>query len=167
MADVLTYVGEASLTVLLPGIGGALFAAKASLEAQIAALVNFQATVSLSFAAQLAVLAQAQASLEAAIALGLQPPSLDVQIQITAAVALALQLQLQVILDLFNLLANAGVHAYAYDGRADGLGPQLTTALTTGLPGGAGAAEHTNALVLATTVGATWTAMQAIFKTTP
>lgn len=161
----LAYVGEIDMTAVLPGVAAALGTAKIALEAQIAALVGFKAQVSLSFTDQIGILLQAKAALEAAIALGLQPPSLAAQIQITAQVATALQLQLQVILDLFTLFANAGIHVWAYDGAANGLGPALTTALTGGLPSGAGAAEHVDALVLATSIGATWTAMGKVFKT--
>jgi hypothetical protein len=167
MSDVLTYIGEETIEALIPGVVGPLLAAEADLQAKITALLSFSATVSLDISAQIELAGQILASLQLALSLGIQAPSLDVQINIMAALLVAIRLQLQLILDLFALLANAGVHAYAYDGTAAGFGPTVTTALTAGLPGGGGPGEHINALILATSVGLTWSAMAQIFRTTP
>jgi hypothetical protein len=162
MVDTLTYVGEVTIGAAIPGVNGALLAAMADLNARLAALIAFQATVSLDLTAQINLAATISAALSAA----LQPPSLSVQINLVTALIAQLQLQLQVIVDLFSLFANGGLHVYAYTGRADGLGPKVTTALTAGLPGGA-AGDFTTALVLATTVGATAGAMPLVFKMSP
>jgi len=167
MSDTLTYLGEDTIAVWLPGVIGPLIAAQADLQARITALLGFSATVGLDLSHLITLSANILANLQAGLALGLQAPSLTVQINLVASLTLALQLQLQLILDLFGLLANAGVHAYAYDGTAAGFGPEATAAMAAGLPGGGGPTQHINALVLATSIGATWTAMSAVFRVTP
>jgi hypothetical protein len=167
MTDVLTYIGEETIQALLPGVVSPLLAAEADLQAKIAALVGFSATVSLSVGAQITLAESILASLQVALSLGIEAPSIQVQIDAVAALLVAIRAELQLIEDLFGLLAAAGVHAWAYDGTASGFGATLSTALATGLPGGGGPAEHINALVFATSVSATWTAMGEIFRTTP
>jgi hypothetical protein len=64
------------------------------------------------------------------------------------------------------MLGNAGIHAYHYSGQVDDLGSEMATELAGGVPGGA-PTDASNALILVTTVGATWTAMGQIFQVTP
>lgn len=162
MVDTLTYVGELTIGAAIPGVADALIAAEADLNARLSALIAFQATVSLDLSAQIGLAASISAALHAA----LEPPSLSLQIDLVTALIAQLEIQLAVIAHLFDLFANAGLHVYAYTGRADGIGPLLTTALTAGLPGGA-AGDFTTALVLATTVGVTASAMGEVFKMSP
>lgn len=159
---------EVGATAGAAGINGAL----PDIAARLAALSSF-APVAGDFAADLALANSIVASLTAAISGGMTPPSIAAQIAIiealiaslTATVA-AVNANLTIVTDLLALLSTGGVFAYAYAGPANGLGAALTSELAGGFPGGA-PTDATNALILATTAPATWTAMQALFKTTP
>lgn len=164
MTDVLTPLGSLSIGACIPGAVAAINLALPDLQAQVTALLAF-APAAINFQADLVLATQITASISAGIAAGISPPSFAAQIAIVASILGVLQARLSAILAITGLFAQAGVFAYAYDGRADGLGPTLAAELAGGFPGGTGAAEHTNALVLATTTGATWTAMQTVFKT--
>jgi hypothetical protein len=177
----LDYVGSLSIGGAIPGAATAAAAGAAGInlalpdiQARLAALVAFTPQQGSSFAAQLALAQQIVAGVQAAIALGLSPPSLSAQIAIVAGLVAALEqavlavhAQLDIVLDFQALLAAAGIHVYAFAGQADELGPALTGELAAGFPGGTGGNQATNALVLATTVPATWAAMSAVFKVTP
>lgn len=165
MSDVLTPIGELTLTELMPGVVAPLIAAQADLQARITALLGFSATVGLDMSGLITLSAGILANLEAGLALGLQAPSLSVQINAVAALTLAIQAQLQLILDLLNLLG-ASVSAWAYDGTAGGFGAALDGAFAGGISGG-GAAQHVNALILATQYPAVWAVIAQIFRTTP
>lgn len=163
----LTYIGELTIGGLMPGISAPFAAAVGDLQARLDACVAASAnlTVSLPLQAQIDIATQIIANLQAAIALGIGPPSISAQVTIMADLIAAIEAQLAVMLAV--PFATAGVHVYAYDGTAGAFGGDVTAALTGGFPGGAGAGEHCNALVLATTIGATWTDMSAVFKVTP
>lgn len=175
----LAYLGNVSLSVACPGVAAGFAAGIAGInlalpdiQARLDALAAFSPQVEISFAANIAVAQSIAASLQAAITAGLSPPSLSAQIAIVAALVAALELavgqinaQLTVLIDLSALLSAAGVFLYSYSGRADGLGPALASELAGGFPGGS-ASDDTNALVLATTTAATWTAMSGLFKVT-
>ncbi len=88
----------------------------------------------------------------------MQVPSASLQISAALALIAALNVELGALG--FDLTA-AGIHAYAFDGEAQELGPALPNAFPGGAP-----TSHCNALVLATSVPATWIAMAGIFKTT-
>lgn len=148
----------------MPSVTGALASAYADLQARVTALLAFN-PAPINFGAQLAIAVQMQESLQLAITLGLPVPSISAQIAIMAALVASLETQLAIILGLQNALTVAGVFAYAYEGRADALGPEFATELSSGFPGG-GPADFTNALVLATVTPACWAAMQTVFKTT-
>jgi hypothetical protein len=159
-------LGDATLTVMLPGVVAPIAAAEADLDAKIAAYADFRPVVALPMLAQLEIAESIVVGFQSCIALGIEPPSLSVQIDLVASALLAVRAELLLIQNLLALLS-AGVHAYAYDGTAAGFGPEVTAALTAGLPGGAGPTEHVNALVLATNLAASWSAMSAVFKVTP
>jgi hypothetical protein len=158
------YLGEVTIGAMLPGVVAPLAAAMADLQGRINALLGFQTTVSLDLRALIALSASVTASLTAAVTAA---PTIGLQIKVVADALLVLQLQLQIILALYGLLATSGLHAYVYDGTVADFGPEMTAALSAGLPGGSGGAQHCNALVLAATSAATWAAMGQVFKVTP
>lgn len=161
----LTHVGEMTIGATLPGVVAALAAAQADLDARVAALASFEPSITPpSIEGDLAVAAAIIANLEASV--GITPPSVELQVQIIADVLAVLRIQLEIIVALGELFAVAGVHVYRYSGTAAGMGAELTAELAGGLPGGAGI-DHVDALVLATQVSATWTAMSSVFKVAP
>lgn len=175
----LVYVGSLSIGGTVPGaaavaVAGAagINAALPDLQARLDALLAF-APVDVNFAAQLALAQQMVVSIQASIAVSLPAPSIAAQIAIVsaliadlAAAALSINAQLTIVADFQALLSAAGIHVYAFDGDTDQLGPEVTAELVGGVPGG-GPTDHANALVLVTTVGATWAAMGNVFQVTP
>ena len=162
-----TYLGGLTIGDLLPGVGVPMLALMADLQARLTALLEFKPTLSISFDDMLTINASIAASIEAALAIGLQPPTLSLQIQVVADLSLALQLQLELLLEFMKLLLVPSVHTWHYTGRADTLGSDMSTTLAGGLPGGAGPAENINALIIATGAADAWNALAQIFKTTP
>ena len=157
----LVYLGELTIGAAVPGVMAPLLAAMGDLQGRIDAMLGFSATIGLPIEGLLALSATVTASLSQP---GLAAPSVALQMQIMASAIAVLKAQLTIIADLVSLLATAGVHAYAYDGSVGGLGAEVTSALSGGLPGGGGGGAHCNGLVAATTAGATWAAMGAVFK---
>jgi hypothetical protein len=156
----LTYLGNVSIGATIPGVNASLVIAMQDLEARIAALAAFNpGSVDFNVSLQLAldIVSNLQASL------GLTPPSISLQISLVLQLLGLLKLQLQVLLQLKDALVVAGVDAYSYAGRVDQLGPELATELATGLPSGAPGSAASNALVLITSIGSTWTAMGQVF----
>ncbi len=168
-----TSVGSLSLAVALPGANAAAIAGAAGINAalpdiasRIAALAAF-APQPISFLANIVVAQGIITSLQAAIAGGISPPSISAQIALVAAQLAALELtavginaSLTIVTDFISALAAAGIDVYAFDGARNVLGSELAAAV-------GGSAVHANAIVLVTTNGATWSAMQSVFKTTP
>lgn len=165
MSDVLTPIGDLTLTEVMPGVIGPLVAAEADLQARITSLLSFSATVGLDMSGLITLSAGILANLQAGLSLGLQAPSLSVQINAVVALTAAIQAQLQLIQDLFDLLG-ASVSAWAYDGTAGGFGAAIDGEFAGGISGG-GAGQHVNALILATQYPAVWTTLGQIFRTTP
>lgn len=175
----ITPLGELSIGDTIPGaaavgVAGAagINAALPNITAQLEALAAFSPGA-VDFVAQLALANSIVASVQAGITAGLTPPSLSVQValigaQIAAleAAALSINAQLSIILDFQALLSAAGIFAYAYDGDVADLGDELDAEIGAGVGGGLGT-DHSNALVLLTSTGATWTAMGQIFQVTP
>lgn len=162
-----TYIGSETIGDSIPGVNAALVVANADLEAKIAALAAFSVSLEPpSIAAQLSLVADIQADLQAMLTLGISPPSLSVQFSAVLALLAQLNIQLGILLSLMNLLQTAGVHAYAYSGAANALGGEFSATLAGGFPGGA-PTDATNALLLATTIPATWAALAQVFKVTP
>lgn len=154
---------------MLPGVGGALAVAFLDIQAKVDALLAFSASVDIDLsglAAQIDLAASIGAALATCLALGIQPPSISVQFEIVADLLVGLQANLAILLALQALFLTAGIHAYHYSGRADDMGGEFNTEFAGGLPGGA-PSDHIDALVLATSIGATWTAMGQVFKVTP
>jgi hypothetical protein len=172
----LVALGSVSLAVAVPGaatanvaLGVAASIAAPNVSAQITAAASFTPSASLGLAQLLAIADAILANINAAIAA--IPPipvlSLSAQVALAAAVKadldamlLVVQAQVAIQIQIASLLATGGVVAYAWDGANSALGPALTAAL-------GGAATHSNAIILYTTSGVTWTAMQGLFKTTP
>lgn len=164
----LTYCGEVTIGAALPGIEPPFLLAVGDLQARLDALIAAQAQIAVSMpalAAQIDLARSIIASLQAAIAVGITPPSVSAQVSIMAALLVALEAQVAAMLGV--PFGTAGVHIYVYDGAANAFGGDVTAALSGGFPGGTGGAQHCNAIVLATTIGATWTDMSACFKVTP
>ena len=176
----LAFLGSLSLAVAVPGaaaaatagavgIGGAL----PDILARLASLASFT-PAPMSFAADLVLAQSVVAGVALAIATpGLTPPDISAQIAIIAGLIASLEaqigavnVQLGIVTGFLALLETAGVFAYAYAGRADGIGPALSTELAAGFPGGSGA-DAANVLILGTITPATWAAMSQLFKVTP
>lgn len=131
-----------------------------------------------------------QARLDGALAISIQPPpslaSLIASAQallaalqsliaaplpdVAATAALILELQatmatltanLELSVSYGNLLSQAGIHFYAYSGRADALGGEMSSQLSAGLPGGAGGSENIAGVILAANDGGAIAALQA------
>ena len=163
-----TYIGELTLGVAVPLpvalVSQAQFTLQAQVDATLAASINVQLPTTL-----LELLALAQsilAALESMLLHGLEPPSLSLQGAIFAQTLAQLSLQLAPFLAFATLMATGGVFGYVYDGPTNGAGGELTTELAGGFPGH-GATDHCNLLVLGAKASATWTAMQAMFRTSP
>lgn len=175
----ITYIGELSIGQAVPGATLAAAAGVAGINAalpdllaRIAALQAF-APQPISFAAQLSLAQSMVTSVQTSITLGIPAPS--IALQLAAVLALVAQLlaaltgiqgQLSIVTGFQTLCAAAGIHAYAYAGTSGAMGADLTAALSMGTPGGS-SSDVCNALVLVTTLGATWTAMAQVFKVTP
>lgn len=174
------YLGSISVGESIPGASTAITAgitgitsALDNLLAQLAALQAF-VPVPLDFAAQL-TLAQSMVTAIIAAQAAIPPlpiPDIAAQIaiilaQVAALIAqiAAIQANLTVMTDLTAPLAAAGVHAYAFDGDAGDLGPELDSAIAS--TPGISPSDHANAIALVTTIGATWDAMSLVFKVTP
>lgn len=167
----ITSLGSLSLGVALPGalacqIAGELGInlALPDIQARLSALLAFSPSLG-DFSVDLALTAQIAADINAAISIGLTPPSLSLQLAIIAALivdltnaVLQINLQLTIVLGFGALLLNAGIAGYAFAGAQNVLGSELATAL-------GGSTAHANAVILVTQNAATWTAMQAVFKT--
>jgi hypothetical protein len=163
-----TFVGDMSIEAVIPGPLALVLAAQAELDAKLAAMIAFSLKLglpALSITAQLDIAASITASLQAALEIGIVPPQIDAQLEIVLAVIAQLNVQLEIFITLLGLMAAAGLYVYAVDSTASGVGGELTTTLAGGLPGGSGPGAHVNALVLVTELGATWTAMGEVFKT--
>lgn len=168
----ITDLGTASIAVAVPGaldasvaIGVACGIAAPNVDAQLTALASFTPSLNLSFVAQLDIAASIATNINGAITAGIAPPSLDAQIDLSLdiiadlqATLLLIQAQAAIGIALGDLLATGGLRLLTYSGPQDDFGGELATEL--GAP-----TTSCNALVLLTTSGATWTAMQGIFKT--
>jgi hypothetical protein len=173
----LVYLGSLDVGTCLPGVHAPLAAAQSGLQAalpdlqaRVTALNNFAPSVGVGMPDFLALAQSILASVEGAIAAGIQPPTVDAQIGQVGALAASLgttlggiNINLNTITAALTLLAAVGVHAYAYDGTRDDFISELATIDPPGTTG----ASHTNAIVLLTTVGATWSAMSQLFRVTP
>lgn len=169
----LTDLGTTSIGVAVPGALSACVAGEAGINvvlpdiaARLALVLGFNATVlPPDFNADLSLTTSIAANLTTSIGLGITPPSISAQMSASldaqatlSALSVAANAQLSILLNLAALLATAGVRLFAFSGNAETLGGELTTALS-------GDGNPAHALVLLTESGATWTAMQNIFRT--
>jgi hypothetical protein len=160
-----TYIGSLSIGASIPGSVATLELALPDIQARLAALASFAPTA-VSYSAQIAVAQSIVTGISASIAAGITPPSISAQFAAVALLIADLTAQISAIGEFSDLMAVTGIHAYAYAGAANLLGAGFTTELSGGLPGGA-PGDHVDALVLATSIGSTWTAMSNVFKVTP
>jgi hypothetical protein len=152
----ITSLGELSVGAAIPGAIAALNLALPDAQARLDALLAFQPG-GVSFAANLALLAQIQASIESAISLGIVPPSLQAQIDIILGLLAPLRAQLAAIAA-FKAAIGAGVYAYKYDGNTSAFGAELAAALASHTTG-----EQSTAIVLGATSVAAASALAAVF----
>lgn len=153
---------SASVGLVLPG-----------LQAQLTGLLALQASIAVSppsLATNLSLAQQLVAGLTVAISAGL--PGVDFQALAVAGQLAAIQAQIGSLSGVASLggtiaalLGAVGVYVYAYSGTADGIGPAMSAATSSGFPGAGGPSQPSNAIVLATVTPATWAAMQTFFKT--
>lgn len=166
----INFVGQFTLGEGLPGAFALGATAMADVQARLAALIALQAQIALtlptiSFAANIQLCADAIASMEAAISLGVTPPNIDAQLAIVAASIAELTATLSFAASIMLAFSAPGVWSHTYSGNADQLGPEFTTEFAAGLPGGGGASEHIDAVLISTNLGPTWTAIQQVFAT--
>jgi hypothetical protein len=62
-------------------------------------------------------------------------------------------------------LSASGIHLYAYAGEVGELSNEVATALGSGIPGGSGAAQECTGLLIITTDGGAWSAIQQVLRT--
>lgn len=176
MTGILTPLGVLSVAAAVPlvvtaqaqitaGVGPSL----AELNAKVAGLLKVSAALQLPAlpAAAIAAAAAAVASLTVTLSSG----GAALQVAGVASTLASLQLQIgalellvQAAVDLGTIGAAGGVAAWAYAGTTDTLGDAVKSATLNGLPGGS-ATDSVNALLLATSVSATWSAMGQVLKT--
>lgn len=157
----LAYIGSMTVGAAVPGAMAKIGLLVPDLQAQVDALVAFSPG-EISLAANLALAEQIVLDLKAAIQLGVTPPSISAQLAIVAAQLGVLRARLELITGFTGLMATAGLHAYSYTGQANQLGPQLSTELTAGLPGGQ-PTDQVAAVIFAANAGVTVSAMGAVF----
>lgn len=119
----LTYLGSLTVGAINPALGASLAIVLPKLQAELAAAVAAKASIEvtpMTIALSLDLAGRLVADIQAAIALGVQWPSISVQLQLYLDLIASIQLSLGLLT--FDLGA-AGIHAYAYDGTASGLGP--------------------------------------------
>jgi hypothetical protein len=177
MPGTLEYLGSKTVGEALPLLLEASAQLSASIglmlpqiAAQVAGILAIQVGVSLtppSIGLTLSMAESLVVNLKAAIEVGV--PGLDFQIAAVAQLLVSLSATLASLaatlsfgLNLSLLLGGVGVFAYAYEGTADSLGPSITEATGTGLPGGSGG-DPCQAILLVTQTPATWTALKALF----
>lgn len=176
------YVGSMSIGGAIPGADAAatagvlglqtalpdLAARVASLQASIAEL---GAIVPSSFVSMAASAGALLTAINAAIATPglLTPPNFSGAIVALTALLGSLsatlgtvEAQLALLVSFRNTLGAAGVHVVAFDGPIGSFGSEVGVVLASPIPSG-----NARAVVLATTSGATWSAMSQIFRVTP
>lgn len=127
---VISYLGTFSTAQLVPFATAALDKAILELEAQIEAMASASLTINPGgLYAALSLAVSLVAALETAIAAGVVAPSVTLSLEVLAA----FKLELEALLALRSVLLAGGIHALAYEGRVDDLGPELTQAVE--LPG--------------------------------
>jgi hypothetical protein len=163
----LDYLGSLSVGGVAPSVQVAVDASLPNLLAQQTGLLAAQADLTAhppTIAGNLAIAQQIVASLQAQIALGVEVPGLGLQLASIAAALGAIAGQITALSNFADALAAVGLHSYHYAGPVNGLGPALAAELAGGLPGG-GPVDASDALIIATSVPAAWSALSVILKT--
>lgn len=155
-----TYGGEVEIAAAIPGAVAALNLAIPNLQAQLDALLAFSPGA-ISFQADLDMALGMVAAIRGAIAIGIQPPSLQAQIDIIFGLLASLQANLAAIAA-FQALLSARLFAYGYEGPTNQFGTELQAELSGGYPGRP-ATEQTHAIVLGAATNASYTAMLGVF----
>lgn len=174
-----TYCGEVTIGGAIPGASTATLAAIAGINgalpdllARISSLQSFLPQ-DVSLGAQLSLANSLVTNIQTSIQLGVAPPSIAAQIAAVAALVAAMLAQLAAVegqLDIVTgfqgLLAAAGIHVYASSATTAGIGSELATALSAGVPGGAGT-DLANSVLLVTTSSVAWSALSQVMKVSP
>jgi hypothetical protein len=173
----LTYVGSLTLGAIFPSMLDAAARLDAvcaislpNLQAKVTGLLNMMAAMTItppSLAANVTACAAVLASLQAKLALGLPGIALDVSALATLLASIegdlgSIQAAVSFSAELAALLGTAGVHLWAYTGRADSLGAPLTAALAGGPPGGGSPSDAMAAIVCAATAPVPKAALNAL-----
>jgi hypothetical protein len=160
MSGNLTYLGGMTVGDCVPAFLGIYGAILGQLEARLDGLFKLQGYLAIhkpSLQGNLEAAAKLLASLRLAVAANL--PGIDFKVSAVAAAIAKIEADIGAFVALQAAMGSAGVHAYAYDGDEGSFGPCVTN-----LPiPGAAPSDHMNAIVLATTIPATWAAMGRIF----
>ncbi len=159
----LTYLGSLSVGAIAPSVGATIGVSLPVLQAQLdglaAAVVQLTAAPP-TIAASLTLAQALVTNITAAISLGVQVPTLSVQLAAIASAVATISAEVAILLSYQVALGSAGIHAYAFAGQANALGP----AIPSSFPGG-GPTDAVNALLLVTAVPASWTALGVVLKT--
>ena len=167
-----SYGGSITLGQAIPTALSAAGALTASLTPPVAdaqARLAGMVALSVSPPPSLAELIAAVQALLAALQALLSAPLPDVDAQAAAIAELqasltAMQLALDLGLDLTATLGSPGIHYYTFAGAAQDLGSDMSSELSSGLPGGGGPSEQiAGAILLARDAGAI-AALQAVMK---
>lgn len=177
------YIGGMSIGAAVPGAAAAASAgadgintAFPDIEARLTALAQAIAALASmpplpTFPDMVARAAANLAGLQVAVSTpGLPPPpSLSTAIATLSALVAdlnamlaALNVKLTLITDFQGVLATSGLHVITYDGPRSNVGLDVDAQISAHV-GGSGT-THTNALVLVTTSGATWTKVGQVFQ---
>jgi len=173
----LRYVGSLTLGQCVPiavrasaSIAASVAFVLPSLSAKLAGLLALQASLTLtppSLTGNLQAALNLVSSLQASIGLGL--PGVDFQLAAVAAALAEVQAQLAAIgvqatfqAELDVILGTPGLHAWAYTGDADQLGPEFTAATSDGFPGGQGS-DQAVAWIFAASDGGAIDAARQVF----
>lgn len=146
-------------------LNAALIPAQARLAGAIQALASVTVSPP-SIAAVATLAAAAAASVQAALTGPTVGASAGVAAQLVAelgAIVLALEAQLSAIAQLEAILGTAGVHLYRLDGAIGGMGSDLGSLLSTGVPGGSGPGQIGTAFVLVAADNGTIVALESVF----
>jgi hypothetical protein len=147
-----------STAQICPLVSSALGSLIAEISAQASAMASAALTINPGgLTAMAALAASIIASLEAAIAAGVTAPTVSLQLE----AALVLKLKLDLLLELQSQMAAGGIHVLAYDGRADDMGAEVSSAVAD-LPG-VQPSDHAYSLVLAATTPAAIDALRTAF----
>lgn len=172
----LQYLGNESIGQCIPLALAASLALTATVGLVLPS-ISLQVAAFLQVSVQLAIkLPSLTANLQAAVLLaaslalsiGITIPTLTVQAALLISLQaelLSLSGQLTFALGISALLGLGGVSVYSYAGTVAGLGPAIATGLQGGLASGGSPVGSCNAIVLATELGATWTALSGVLKT--